>query len=197
MFNKKMVIKITSFVLLFLITYGSAFLGIAMSPKNVVVYNGIKYRETGYMFFENKQGHTIQVSIAEESGITTLEVENDDVIITIDFYNYNYEIKRDSISYNGKLDELLDSEQNHAYKDYIKLVHSYFEYTNMMDEFPESIIFPFLATFPFFFGLIFLLDIFKKRNRKVSIMHYSFRYITLVLFLGTLYLEFLSISRNV
>lgn len=189
---KFLVVKLVAFVLLLILTFGAAIYGINNTPTNNVRFKGKEYKKTSLNTFVNSKNHHILVSMNE--GITTISIDDDDVIIIIVDHK-TFSINKNDQVYNGDLDG--EPEKDHALKDYIELVYSYHNYEMFMDEFPEVLIFPFFALIPFIFGLILLVDIFKKRVNKITILNLIFRGIIFILFISSLALHYFVIYRNI
>lgn len=195
--RKKTLIKVVAYILLIVVTFGIAIIGINLSPTYDVRYKGFDYKETSLNTFTNKLNQHIYVSFNEDYSDITITIEGENVVISIlDRYS-EYSIKDNDIVYNGVLNEEDDSELANAYKDYLDLMYSYRDHTLIMDEYPEIIIFPLLAIPPFFFGLILLLDLLKKRVKKVSTFHLIFRGLNSIIFVFFLFIEFLVIWRHI
>lgn len=173
--SKKRIFLILSVVFLLLTTFGVAIYGIMNEKEVNIEYNGNTYKWESPNTYVNKNDHHIYVEeeLVDNEYVITLKIEEDDVLL--EFYNnFQFKIEKGENELVGSEDDLLFT-VDHELQEYIDLLKSYRDYVSFMDEFPGMIIFPFFAIPPFAFGLILILDIFRKRVNKTTVMNYIFR----------------------
>lgn len=192
---KRIILNITSYIVLIAITLGFAIYGMASQPRYDIKFKGIAYKEESFKVLKNKSGHHIYLEYSEDYSETTITIENDDVIITIYNNQTKFSIEKNGITVNGNFEEVLETEENHTFKDYYTFVRSYYEHINMKDAFPVEILFPIFALPPLLFGILILIDILKRRE-KVSLLRIIYRTILCLLFISFYSLEIFLIIRN-
>lgn len=155
------------FLLLFMITFGLAIYGINNQKKPELIFNDIAYEKVTDSHFQSKSNHSIYVNFdwIDDKKVITITIENDDALITFPDGTGDYVIEKSGIIVKGSRNNETSDEYPELNK-YFGLAHSYILFDSYMDEFPEIIVFPFLALFPFIIGVILLTFLFRKINKS-------------------------------
>lgn len=148
----------------FLVVVVFVVVAVLNEPKVFVVYNDENLEEIDTDVFK-KDDVLITVTRDFELEIVTIDVTNEDVLISIDFNTDTFTITKNQLTNSYNFDDIASLNVDSRDLSYAKLIYSWFGYDSHMDEFPEVLVYGFLGFIVFILGSGMILILKSLRDR--------------------------------